>query len=58
MKHLSAYDNISETEAWYFWVNVKVLLGHLDWGLGSKGPHIVFWVCVLSAMILSGQTFC
>ena len=40
MKHLSGYDNISETEAWYFWVNMKILLGHLDWGLGSNGPHI------------------
>ena len=19
--------------------NMKVLLGHLDWGLGTKGPH-------------------
>ena len=19
--------------------NIKVLLGHLDWGLGTKGPH-------------------
>ena len=21
------------------WGNMKVLLGHLDWGLGTKGPH-------------------
>ena len=28
-----------ETEAWYFWGNMKVLLGHLDWGLGAKDPH-------------------
>ena len=40
MKHLSGYDNIFETEAWYFWGNMKVLLGHLDWGPGTKGPHI------------------
>ena len=39
MKHLSGYDNIFETEARYFWSNMKVLLGHLDWGLGTKGPH-------------------
>ena len=39
MKHLSDYDNIFETEAWYFWRNMKVLFGHLDWGLGTKGPH-------------------
>ena len=39
MKHLSGYDNIFETEAWYFWGKSKVLLGHLDWGLGTKVPH-------------------
>ena len=39
MKHLSGYDNIFETEAWYFWGNTKVILEHLDWGLGTKGPH-------------------
>ena len=39
MKHLSSYDNIFETEAWYFWDNMKVLLGHVDWGLGTKDPH-------------------
>ena len=39
MKDLSGYDNIFETEARYFWGNMKVLLGHLDWGLGTKGPH-------------------
>ena len=22
-----------------FWGNMKVLLGHLDWTLGTKGPH-------------------
>ena len=38
-KHLSGYDNIWETEARYFWGNMKVLLGHLDWGLGTKGLH-------------------
>ena len=40
MKHFSCFDNIFETETWYFWGNMKVLLGHLDWGLGTKGPHI------------------
>ena len=39
MKHLSGYDNIFETEAWYFWGNMKVLLEHLDWELGTEGPH-------------------
>ena len=39
MKHLSGYDNIFETEAWYFWGNMKVLLGHLDWELTTKGPQ-------------------
>ena len=39
MKYLSSYDNIFETEAWFFWGNMKVLLGHLEWGLGTKGPH-------------------
>ena len=39
MKHLSGYDNIFETEVWYFWGNMKVLLGHLGWGLGTEGPH-------------------
>ena len=42
---------------------MKVLSGHLDWGLGPKDPHSDqaekrFWVCVLSAIFLSGQTFC
>ena len=39
MKHLSVYDNIFETEVWYFWGNMKVLLGHYDWGLDIKDPH-------------------
>ena len=39
MKHLSVYNNIFETEAWYFWGNMKVFLGPLDWGLGIKGPY-------------------
>ena len=39
MKRLSGYDNIFETEAWYFWGNMKFLLGHLDWGLRPKDPH-------------------
>ena len=39
MKHLSGYNNIFETEAWYFWGNMKVLLEQLDWRLGTKGPH-------------------
>ena len=28
-----------ETETIYFWVNVKVLLGHLDYGLVTNGLH-------------------
>ena len=39
MKYLSSYDNIFETETWYFWGNMKFLLRHLDWGLDTKGPH-------------------
>ena len=39
MKHLSGYDNIFETEAWYFWGNMKVFLEYLDWGLGTKDLH-------------------
>ena len=38
MKHFSGFDNIFETEI-YFWGNIKVIWGHLDWGLGTKGPH-------------------
>ena len=39
MNHFSGSDNIFETEAWYFLGNMKLLLGYLDWGLGTKGPH-------------------
>ena len=39
MKHLSGYDNIFEKEAWYFCGDMKVLLGNLNWELGTKGPH-------------------
>ena len=39
MKDLTGYDNIFETEAWYFRGNMKVLLGHLDWELGTIGLH-------------------
>ena len=39
MKHLSGYDNMFETEAWYLWSNMKVLLGYLDWGLSTKDLH-------------------
>ena len=50
MKHLSGYDNIFETEAWYFWGNMKVLLEYLDWGLGTKGPadKIILDLCIVS----------
>ena len=54
MKHLSSYDNIFETEAWSFWGNMKVPLGHLDWGLSTKGPHsdaadkIFLGLCIVS----------
>ena len=33
------HDKICEAETWHFWVNMKVLLGHLHWGLGTKRPH-------------------
>ena len=39
MKYLSGYDNIFETEAWYFRGNMKVLLEYLHCGLDTKGPH-------------------
>ena len=39
MKYLSGYDNIFETEAWYFRGNMNVLLEHLHCGLDTKGPH-------------------
>ena len=39
MKHLSGYDNMFENEAWYFWINMKVLWGHLDWEPGTAGAH-------------------
>ena len=65
MKHFSGFDNIFETETWYFWGNMKVILGYLDWGLDNKVPQsdpadkiILGLVFVLSAMFLSGQTFC
>ena len=41
MKHLSGFDKIFETEAWYCSGNMKVLLGHLDWALGITDPHSV-----------------
>ena len=39
MTHLSGYDNIFQTEAWYFWGKMKFYFRHLDWGLGTKFPH-------------------
>ena len=39
MKHFGGFDIIFETEVWYFWGIMKVLLGHLDWGVDTKGPH-------------------
>ena len=39
MKHSSGFDNIFETETWYFWGSMNVVLGHLDWGLGTKVLH-------------------
>ena len=38
MNHLSGYNNIFGKEAWYFWGSMKVLLGNLNWELGTKGP--------------------
>ena len=62
MKHFSGFDKIFEAETWYFWENMKVLLGNLDGGMGTKGPHSdqltkFFWDCILPAMFLSGQSF-
>ena len=39
MKHFSSFDNIFETETWYFQGNKKVILGHIDWALDIIGPH-------------------
>ena len=39
MKHISGFDDIFETSAWYFWGNMKVNLRHLDQGLDTRGPH-------------------
>ena len=39
MKYFSGFDNTFKTETWYFWGNMNVLMGHLDWGLGTKVPQ-------------------
>ena len=39
MKHLGGYDSMFETEAWYFWGNIKFLLEHLGLELVNKDPH-------------------
>ena len=48
MKHLSDYDNIFKTEAWYFWGNMKVFWGDLDWGLGTKADKTFLRQCIVS----------
>ena len=62
MTHFLSYNNIFETETWYFWGNMKVILGHLDWGLGTKGPHNESadktFLGLHIVMFLSGQNFC
>ena len=63
MKHLSGYDNIFETEAWDFWGNIKVHLGHLHRGLDTKGPESdpvdkIFWgLRILSYVSKSSSLF-
>ena len=64
MKYFSGFDNIFDTKTWYFWGNMKVHLGHLDWGLGNKhlqsdpadknflGLHIVSIVSKWSNLLL------
>ena len=37
MKHLSGHYNMFETETWYFRGDMKILLGHLNWGLNTNG---------------------
>ena len=32
----------------YFWGNMKALLRHLDWGLGTKGQHNTQGLCIIS----------
>ena len=54
MKHLSGYDNVLETEAWCFWGNMKVLLGHLDRARDTESPRsdpadkIFLGLCIVS----------
>ena len=40
MTDLSNYNKIFETETWYFWGNMKVLLGHLCIRWTSEGVDI------------------
>ena len=63
MKHFSSFDNIFEIEAWFFWGNMKVCLGHLDWVLGTKDPHSdpsdkTFLGLQIVNNVSSGRTFC
>ena len=62
MTHFLSYHNIFETETWYFWGNMKIILGHLDWGLGTKGPHSdsadKTFLSLHTVMFLSSQNFC
>ena len=56
MKHLSGHNDVFETEARYFWGNMKVLLEHSNWGLGTNGPHsdpadkIFLGLCIVSSV--------
>ena len=66
MKQFSGFDNIFVTEIWYFWGNMKILLGHLDWTLGNKSPHsdpadktfLVLHIVNKMETQKNGETFC
>ena len=63
MKYFCNCDIIFETEACNFWGNMKVILGHLDWGLGIKDPHSDqadkrFLDLRIISMFLNRQVFC
>ena len=50
--HLSSHNNIFETETWYFWDNMKVLLGHLYTSRTSEDVEITqpltkWWPAIL-----------
>ena len=41
--HIMCLDNIFETEAWYFWENLKVIFGHLYTPWTFEGVDTTWW---------------